>query len=96
MRPGSARSQLALDDFLTTPITSDTATQLLDILAAKDGHGSTAVTSQFDPEAWYKSLNDAVIAAPILNRIVSNAEIVQLDDPNIRRHTSATTPATPN
>lgn len=53
------------------------------------GRGSTAVTSQFDPEDWYKSLHDAVIAESILNRIISNAEIVQLAGPNMRRHTAA-------
>ena len=73
---------------------NDTAAQLLNILAAREGHGSTAVTSQFDPEDWYKSLHDAVIAESILNRIVSNAEIVQLDGPNMRRHTSAATTGT--
>ena len=82
---------LVLDDFLTTPITSETAAELLNILAAREGHGSTVVTSQFDPEDWYKSLHDAVIAESILNRIVSNAEIVQLDGPNMRRHTSTAT-----
>ena len=87
---------LVLDDFLTTPITSATAAQLLNILAAREGRGSTAVTSQFDPEDWYKSLHDAVIAESILNRIVSNAEIVQLDGPNMRRHTSAATTAAQN
>lgn len=79
---------LVLDDFLTTPITSDTAAELLNILAAREGRGSTVVTSQFDPEDWYKSLHDAVIAESILNRIVSNAELVQLDGPNMRRHTA--------
>jgi DNA replication protein DnaC len=54
-----------------------------------EGRGSTAVTSQFDPEDWYKSLHDAVIAESILNRIISNAEIVQLAGPNMRRHTAA-------
>lgn len=80
---------LVLDDFLTTPITSETAAELLNILAAREGRGSTAVTSQFDPEDWYKSLHDAVIAESILNRIISNAEIVQLAGPNMRRHTRA-------
>lgn len=79
---------LVLDDFLTTPISSDTAADLLNILAAREGRGSTVVTSQFDPEDWYKSLHDAVIAESILNRIVSNAEIVQLTGPNMRRHTT--------
>jgi len=80
---------LVLDDFLTTPITSDTAADLLNILAAREGRGSTVVTSQFDPEDWYKSLHDAVIAESILNRIVSSAEIVQLTGPNMRRHTAS-------
>lgn len=70
---------LVLDDFLTTPITGDTAAELLNILAAREGRGSTVVTSQFDPEDWYRSLHDAVIAESILNRIVSTAELVQLD-----------------
>lgn len=89
---------LVLDDFLTTPITSATAAQLLNILAAREGRGAIAVTvtSQFDPEDWYKSLHDAVIAESILNRIVSNAEIVQLDGPNMQRHTSTATTATRN
>lgn len=76
-----------LDDFLTTPISGDTGAELLNILAAREGRGATLVTSQFDPEDWYKSLHDAVIAESILNRIVSAGELVQLDGPNMRRHT---------
>lgn len=82
---------LILDDFLTTPISSENAAELLNILAAREGRGSTVVTSQFDPEDWYKSLHDAVIAESILNRIVSNAEIVQLAGPNMRRHVAMAT-----
>ena len=86
---------LFLDDFLTTPISSETAAELLNILASREGKGSTVVTSQFDPEDWYKSLHDAVIAESILNRIVSNAELVQLDGPNMRRHIAANTGSKP-
>lgn len=82
---------LVLDDFLTTPITGETAAELLNILAAREGRGSTAITSQFDPEDWYKSLHDAVIAESILNRLVSGAEIVQLSGPNMRRHAAEIT-----
>ena len=74
-----------LDDFLTTPVAPHTAAELLNILAAREGRGSTLVTSQFDPPDWYKSLQDAVIAESILNRIVAGAEIIALDVPNIRR-----------
>ncbi|MDO5745849.1 MAG: ATP-binding protein [Micrococcaceae bacterium] len=78
---------LFLDDFLTTPITPETASELLNILAARENRGSTVVSSQFDPEDWYKSLHDTVIAESILNRIVSTSEIIQLDGPNMRQHT---------
>lgn len=77
---------LVLDDFLTTPITQETAAELLNILAARDGRGSTLVTSQFDPPDWYKTLHDAVIAESILNRIVTSAEIIQLSGPNMRQY----------
>lgn len=77
---------LILDDFLTTPITPETAAELLNILAARDGRGSTLVTSQFDPPDWYKTLHDAVIAESILNRLVTGAEIIQLNGPNMRQY----------
>ncbi|MGP5698718.1 ATP-binding protein [Glutamicibacter arilaitensis] len=77
---------LLLDDFLTTPISSHIASELLNILAAREHRGSTIITSQFDPEDWYRSLHDAVIAESILNRLVSKSEMIQLDGPNMRRH----------
>lgn len=77
---------LVLDDFLTTPISQAVADKLLNILASREGRGSTLVTSQFDPQDWYRSLHDAVVAESILNRLVSNAEIVSLGGPNMRRH----------
>ncbi|WP_166821117.1 ATP-binding protein [Brevibacterium limosum] len=78
---------LVLDDFLTTPISMDTTAKILNILASREGRGATIVTSQFDPEDWYKSLHDAVIAESILSRLVSVSEIVQLDGPNMRKKT---------
>lgn len=81
-----AADVLVLDDFLTTPITPDIAAELFNILAGREGRGTTVIASQFDPQDWYKSLYDPVLAESILNRIVSTAEIVQLDGPNMRRH----------
>ncbi|MGO2082072.1 ATP-binding protein [Glutamicibacter arilaitensis] len=77
---------LLLDDFLTTPISSHIASELLNILAAREHRGSTIITSQFDPEDWYRSLHDAEIAESILNRLVSKSEMIQLDGPNMRRY----------
>jgi hypothetical protein len=49
-------------------------TELLNILAAREGRGSTVVAGQFDPEDWYRSLHDAVMAGSILNRNTPNCE----------------------
>ncbi|MFP7364410.1 ATP-binding protein [Corynebacterium callunae] len=75
---------LVLDDFLTTPISADTADVLFNILAAREGRGSTMVTSQFNPEEWYTSMADKVVAESLLNRLVGGAEIINLDGPNMR------------
>ncbi|KAB1640412.1 ATP-binding protein [Gulosibacter chungangensis] len=56
-----AADLLVLDDFLTTPIASNTAADLLNILASREGHGSTVVTSQFDPEDWWLFTNEGVV-----------------------------------
>ena len=79
---------LVLDDFLTTPIDAATAHQLLNILAGREGKVSTIVTSQFTPLEWYKSIPDAVISESILNRLVSGAEIITLEGPNMRLTTN--------
>lgn len=74
---------LVLDDFLTTPISPDTANMLFNILSAREGRGSTLVTSQFNPEEWYTSMTDKVVAESLLNRLVGGAEIISLDGPNM-------------
>ena len=75
---------LVLDDFLTTPIDAATAHQLLTILAGREHRGSAIVTSQFTPDEWYKSIPDAVIAESILNQLEASAEIIALEEDNMR------------
>ena len=50
---------------------------------------STIVTSQFTTQEWYKSIPDTVISESILNRLVSGAEIITLEGPNMRLTTHA-------
>ncbi|AOP52247.1 hypothetical protein BLSMQ_0533 [Brevibacterium aurantiacum] len=44
----------------------DTTAKILNILASREGRGAAIVTSQFDPEDWYKSLHDAVVVEAIM------------------------------
>lgn len=80
---------LFLNVFLTTQITTPAVSEFLNFLAGRENRGATVVTSQFDPEGWYKSLQDAVVAESILNRIVSTSALIQLDGSNMRRHSRA-------
>ena len=75
---------LVLDDFLTTPISGATANEIFNLLAAREGKGSTIVTSQFTPEEWYASMPDRVVAESLLNRLIGGAEIINIDGPNMR------------
>ncbi|QCB28916.1 transposase/IS protein [Corynebacterium endometrii] len=75
---------LVLDDFLTTPISGETSIELFNLLAAREGRGSTMVTSQFEPDEWYDSMPDRVVAESLLNRLIGGAEIVNIDGPNMR------------
>lgn len=75
---------LVLDGFLTTPISGETANELFNLLAAREGRGSTMITSQFEPDEWYDSMPDRVVAESLLNRLVGGAEIVNIDGPNMR------------
>lgn len=79
-----ATDLLVLDDFLTMQVTAGTADALFNVLAAREGRGSTMVTSQFSPEEWYLSMPDKVVAESLLNRVVGGAETVNLDGPNMR------------
>ena len=78
-------AQLLIDHGADVTIPNKQGSTPLNI-AAREGRGSIVLNSQFDPEDWYRSLHDAVIAESILNRIVSTAELVRLDGPNMRRH----------
>ena len=75
---------LVLDDFLTAPINEETANDLFNVLAGREGLGSTMVTSQFTPQEWYVSMPDKVVAESMMNRLVGRAEIINLDGPNMR------------
>ena len=75
---------LVLDDFLTTPIPRDMEAVLFNLLTAREGRESTMVTSQFEPEHWYQTLADEVIAESLMNRLIGGAEIVRIDGPNMR------------
>ena len=80
---------LIIDDFLTTPIQDGrNVVDLFEILEAREGRGSTMISSQLEPDQWYLRINEDLCADPILNRIVEHARFVDIKGPNMGEWTA--------
>lgn len=79
---------LILDDFMTTPITTQNAVDLFEVMEAREGRRATIVASQLEPNEWYLRIEGEMMADSILNRIATGARYVDLDGPNMREYFS--------
>lgn len=79
---------LILDDFLTTPISTQNAIDLFEVLEARDGRTATLIASQLEPNEWYLRFEGQVIADSILSRIASASRYLDIDGPNMREYLS--------
>ena len=73
---------LILDEFLLTPLSSDQARELLEIIEARSVKGSVIFCTQFEPGDWYNRIgteSDATISEAIIDRIVHNSYEVFID-----------------
>lgn len=77
---------LIVDDFLTTPIGTQNAIDLFEIMEAREGRRSTLIASQLEPNEWYLRIEGELMADSILNRIATAARYVDLEGPNMRKH----------
>ncbi|MDR1700518.1 MAG: IS21-like element helper ATPase IstB [Lachnoclostridium sp.] len=73
---------LILDEFLLTPLSSDQARELLEIIEARSYRGSVIFCTQFEPRDWYERIgneSDATISEAIIDRIIHNSYEVLID-----------------
>ena len=75
---------LILDDFGVSSITPDDATNLFEIIEARNQLSSTIITSQLPVKDWYGYLQNNTIADAILDRIVNSSHRVFLDGDSLR------------
>ncbi len=75
---------LIIDDFGISPISTDDATNLFEIIEARDKHSSTIITSQLPVKDWYGYLQNNTIADAMLDRIVNSSHRVFLDGDSLR------------
>ncbi len=88
-----ARTELlVLDDFLLTPISSEEAKDLLEIVEDRNQLRSTMVVSQLPVDSWHQAIPDPTLADAILDRLVQNAHRIALKGGSMRRRQPEATP----
>ena len=77
---------LIVDDFMTTPIATQNAVDLFEVMEAREGRRATVIASQLEPNEWYLRIEGELMADSILNRIATGARYVDRDGPNMREY----------
>lgn len=76
---------LILDDWGLEPLNAQARHDLLEILEERYGRRSTIVTSQLPVDKWHAVIADPTYADAILDRLLHNAQRVELAGESLRR-----------
>ncbi len=76
---------LILDDFGLKPLAAQERHDLLEIIEDRHSLRSTLVTSQLPVNRWHEYLNDPTIADALLDRLLANAQRLELKGESLRR-----------
>lgn len=76
---------LILDDFGIQPLDQQARSSLLDIIEDRHGKRSTIITAQLPVKQWYDVIGEKTVADAILDRLVHNAQRIELKGESLRR-----------
>ena len=76
---------LILDDFELQPINQELRLTLLQLLEDRYGKKSIIITSQLPVAKWDEYINDPTLADAILDRILYNAQRIELKGESLRK-----------
>ena len=76
---------LVLDDFGLEPLTDRHRRDLLKLCEDRYATRSTILTSQLPVKLWHEAIGDATLADAILDRLVHNAQRLDLKGPSLRK-----------
>ena len=76
---------LIFDDWMRDAITIQNAQDLLEVLDDRFGHSATLIASQVPVSDWHLRIPDPTLADAILDRIVHNAQRIQLEGESQRK-----------
>jgi len=79
---------LILDDFGIQPFDNQNRAVVLDIIEDRHGKRSTIITSQLPVAQWHDVIGEQTIADAVLNRIVHNAQRIELVGESLRKRQS--------
>lgn len=80
---------LILEDLGLVPLAPSHQPLLLELLEDRQQRGSVIVTSQLPLKLWHAQFQDPTLADAILDRLVHNAEIVELTGESMRKRKPA-------
>lgn len=83
-----------LDDFGLVPMSPSHQPLLLELLEDRYQRGSVLVTSQLPTKLWHGQFQDPTLADAILDRLVHNAELVELTGESMRKRNQRSAEAT--
>ena len=78
-------SVLVIDDLLIRPLTPGQGADLLEVIEDRAGLRATIITSQLPVAMWHQAIADPTIADAALDRILDNAERIELSGESMRR-----------
>jgi DNA replication protein DnaC len=76
---------LILDDFGIQPLDQQARASLLDIIEDRHGKRSTIITAQVPVKQWYDIIGEKTVADAILDRLVHDAQRIELKGESLRR-----------
>ena len=76
---------LILDEFGIQPFDQQSRASLLDIIEDRHGKRSTIITAQVPVKQWYDLIGEKTVADAIMDRIVHNAQRIELSGESLRR-----------
>jgi DNA replication protein DnaC len=85
-------SVLVIDNLLLRPLTPDQAADLLEVIEDWAGLRATIITSQLPVAMWHQAIGDPTIADAALDRILDQAERIELTGESLRRAQTAPVP----
>lgn len=75
---------LAIDDIMLFPMQKDEAVGFFNLINTLHQQASVIITTNKSPSEWAETLNDAALAAAILDRILYHCDVIKLEGNSYR------------